>query len=78
MFSRTRAKGSSFVSPVGGFLILWISSSGGEQHMLPAQAFPQARLQAGRARGDGSSLWMMGEASPRLFEEAPAHEVNSG
>lgn len=75
----TSVWGSSFVSPPGGASTLLLSSKG-EQHMLPAQAFPQARLQASGGGRDGSSLWTSGEASPPSLpaEDAEQQEANSG
>lgn len=61
VFSRTNV-----VSPAGGASRILLSSSTGEQHILPSQAFVQARLQA-RRRGREASLG-----------EAPEQEANSG
>lgn len=70
VFSRTNV-----VSPAGGASRILLSSSKGEQHILPSQAFVQARLQARRRGREGSSLWTTGEAS---LGEDPEQEANSG
>lgn len=75
VFSMTNVWGSSFVSPAGGTCRILLSSSKGEQHILPAQAFVQARLQARRRGREGSSTWTTGEASRG---EEPEQEANSG
>lgn len=75
VFSMIKVWGSSFVSPLGGARRLWIASSGGEQHILLAQAFPQERLHARGGGGEGSSLWITGEAPSSLPNEV---ESNSG
>lgn len=71
----TSVWGSSFVSPAGGATTPLVSSSSGEQHMLPAQASPQARLQTERGGREGSSLWTTGVVS---LPEDPEEEANSG
>lgn len=71
VFSMTNVRCSSFVSPAGGVSRILLSSSKGEQHILSAQAFGQAKLQARRWGMKGSSTGTTGEASQE-------QEANSG
>lgn len=68
------------------FLIIGVSagyspfffSPGGLQHILEAQASPQARLQVGTGGREGSSFWVTGVAPPWLPADDAEQVANSG